>query len=185
MSERIRLRHAYSPEQLAEIYPVPHDHTRWEDHRLRVAVTAAFARTCAGDVQRAADLSCGDGAILWAIRAEERLFGDFAPGWPITGPIERTIGEIEPVDVFVCCETVEHLDDPDGVLAAIRRKTRRGLVLSTPVGAFDDGNPEHYHAWDREAVEEMLGRAGFHTAVYGSVDFTPAGPYEFGLWFAT
>lgn len=184
MSERIRLRPPYSPDELAEVYPAPHDHTRWEDHRVRVAVTAAFVRTCAGEVARAADLSCGDGTILWAVQAEKRLFGDFAPGWPITGPIEQTIHQIEPVDVFICCETVEHLDDPDAVLAAVRRKTR-SLVLSTPVGAWDDGNPEHYWAWSRAGVEEMLERASFRTAVYGSVDFTPAGPYNFGLWFAT
>jgi len=185
MPDRVRLRPAHDEATLAEIYAAPHDHTRWEDHRVRVAVTAAFARTCAGEVQRAADLSCGDGTILRAIQAEEHILGDFAPGYPITGPLEETIDRIDPVDVFVCCETLEHLDDPDAVLAAIRRKTR-SLVLSTPVGAWGDNNPEHYWAWGAGAVEDMLASAGFRTAVFATLDFRPAGgPYDFGLWWAT
>lgn len=185
MSDRVRLRPAHTPEALAEIYPAPHDHTRWEDHRVRVAVTAEFARACAGEVQRAADLSCGDGTILWAVDAETRVFGDFAPGWPITGPIDETVDRIDPVDVFVCCETLEHIDDPDLVLKAVRAKTR-GLVLSTPVDAWGDDNLEHYWAWSRAGVEKILTTAGFTPLVYAELDFRPAGgPYSFGLWWAT
>lgn len=184
MSDRVRLRPAHSRERLAEIYAAPHEHRQWEDHRVRVATTAAFARSVAGEVRRAADLSCGDGTILRAVLADEHLFGDFAPGYPLTGPIEETIHQVGPVDVFVCCETLEHLDDPDAVLRAIRDKTR-GLVLSTPVGAWGDDNPEHYWAWSQAGVEAMLAAAGFRTVAYGSLDFRPAGgPYNFGLWWA-
>lgn len=184
MSERVRLRPAHTPERLAEIYAVPHDHTRWEDHRVRVAVTSAFARACAGRVGRAADLSCGDGTILRAIDAEVRLFGDFAPGWPITGPIEDTIEQIPQVDVFICTETLEHVDNPGLVLKAIRAKTR-GLVLSTPVDAWGDDNPEHYWSWSRAGVEEILTAAGFQPRVYAELDFRQAGGvYSFGLWWA-
>jgi hypothetical protein len=184
MSERVRLRPAHTPERLAEIYATPHDHTRWEDHLVRVATTAAFARACAGRVGRAADLSCGDGTILWAVDAEEHMFGDLAPGYPITGPIEQTIDQIPPVDVFVCCETLEHVDDPDLVLKAIRAKTR-GLVLSTPVDAWGDDNLEHYWAWSRAGVEGMLTAAGFQPRVYAELDFRSAGGvYSFGVWWA-
>ena len=181
---RERLRDAYSPEILANHYAKPHRHFGNADHRLRVAVTIAVARSV-GAVESVADLACGDAAIASAVNAPKRYLGDFAPGYPIVGPIEQTINDIPPVDLFVCTETIEHLDDPDAVLRAIRAKTRH-LILSTPVGCFHDSNPEHYHAWDREAVEAMMAEAGFKAEVYSSVDFTGYGPdhYEFGVWWA-
>ena len=182
---RLRLRSSHSPERLAEIYATPHDHTRFSDHRLRVDATIALARWMAGDgVNVAADLSCGDGAVLKAIPANRRIFGDLAPGYELTGPIEQTIDRIGQVDLIVCCETLEHLDDPDAVLQRIRTKTQ-GLVLSTPVDAWDDDNEEHYWAWSRAGVETMLAATGFSVGVYACVDFTPLGlPYNFGVWGA-
>ncbi len=182
---RKRLRPAHSPERLAEIYATPHDHTVFPDHVLRVDATIALARWMVGDgVERAADLSCGDGAVLSTVPAVSHIFGDFAPGYDYTGPIEETIEAIPPVNLLVCCETLEHLDDPDKVLGQIRRKTQ-GLVLSTPVGAWEDDNEEHYWAWSREGVEQMLTAAGFRLGVYLTVDFTPMGlPYNFGIWGA-
>lgn len=188
---RQRLRPAYSDAELQRLYRRPHDHRRWPDHRLRVTATVDVARwmlhpridevpAAAG---RAADLSCGNGAILNAVPAAVRYFGDFAPGWEYTGPIEQTISELpRDVDLFICSETIEHLHDPDGVLKQIRGRART-LVLSTPVDAFDDPNPEHYWAWSRDDVEQMLTAAGFTTQVYTAVDFRPhSGPYCFGIW---
>jgi 2-polyprenyl-3-methyl-5-hydroxy-6-metoxy-1,4-benzoquinol methylase len=88
------------------------------------------------------------------------------------------------VQLYICCETLEHLDDPETVLKAIRSKTQN-LVLSTPVDAWRDiTNPEHYWAWDRAAVEEMLRSAGFTVAVYNALDLRPAGgEYCFGIWW--
>ena len=182
---RVRLRPAHSAETLAELYAVPHEHTRFPDHRLRVDATIALARWMAADgVDRAADLSCGDGAVLKAVPAAKRVFGDFAPGYELTGPLEETLSRLGPVNLYVCCETLEHLDDPDKALALIRGRTQ-GLVLSTPVGAWDDDNVEHYWAWDRAGVEDMLAAAGFMVGVYSEVDFTPLGlPYCFGIWGA-
>jgi hypothetical protein len=179
----VRLRPAYSPEELAGIYATPHQHSRWADHRVRVAVTAQFAHLMTGHVQRAADLSCGDGTILRALDAEERFFGDYAPGFALTGAIDETIDQIPHVDLFVCCETLEHLDDPALTLRKVRAKTST-LVLSTPVDAFGDTNPEHYWAWSRRGVETLLSAAGFEVAVYNELDFRPSGcEYSFGVWF--
>lgn len=182
---RKRLRSAHTPEVLAQIYATPHDHRRWHDHNLRVAATIQVGRFLAGDgAGSAADLSCGNGSILKAMPAQRKVYGDFAPGYPVTGPIEETIEQLAPVNLFINCETLEHLDDPGAALKQIRAKTRM-LLLSTPVGAWNDDNLEHYHAWDREGVEELLTEAGFEVVVYASVDFTPAGlPYEFGIWGA-
>jgi len=181
---RQRLRPAHGEAELARLYAVPHDHTKWLDHEARVAVTLAVARTMTAPVRRAADLSCGDGAILRGIRAGTRVFGDLAPAYEVCGPLEETLTGLDPVDLYVCCETLEHLDDPDSVLKQIRAVTSL-LVLSTPVDAWQDPNVEHYWAWDRAGVEGMLRQAGFTPAVYTALDLRPVGgvgSYCFGIW---
>lgn len=166
---------------LAEMYKVPHDHHQWGDHEIRVNATIlAGLKLCGDGVASAADLSCGNGSILDAMPAQVRYHGDFAPGYPITGPIEETVGRIPNVDLFINCETVEHLDDPDMVLKLIRAKTSM-LLLSTPVGAWGDGNPEHVWCWDRREVELMLDAAGFAVKDYAEV----APSYTFGIWSCT
>lgn len=183
MTDRLRLRPAHDADTLARIYAKPHNHTKWLDHKVRVAVTAQFAHTLAGHVDTAADLSCGDGTILSSLDVGTRYFGDFAPGYPLTGPIDDTIVEIPTVDLFINCETLEHLDDPDKTLGLIRGKTRN-LVLSTPVDAFGDTNQEHYWAWSRAGVEEMLSAARFQVLAYTEIDCRPGGgEYSFGVWF--
>ena len=155
------------------------------DDRLRIAVTAQVARVMVGDVDSAADLSCGEGLLLAVVAARRRYYGDFGPGWPICGPIEQTLEQIPAVDLYLCTETVEHLDDPDGTLKAIRDKTQ-ALILSTPLEAWHDrtANLEHYWAWDREAVEAMLIGAGFTPAVFVELDLSLSGPdsYRYGIW---
>jgi len=179
---RERLRPAYSPERLAEIYARPHDHTRWVDHKARVAVTVQVAYALAGNVSTAADLSCGVAATLRALGVPTVYLGDYAPGYPLHGPIEQTLEHIPPVDLFVCTETLEHVDDPVLVLTGIRSKASM-LILSTPVGCWHDHNPEHYWAWDREGVEDLLTAAGFTVALYAGLDLRPGGgEYEFGIW---
>jgi hypothetical protein len=186
---RERLRPAYSAADLAAIYPEPHRSTRWADHNVRVAVTIGLAHGW-DDLSSIADLSCGDARIAQTIAVEHGIdtvtLGDIAPGYEFCGPIEETIEQIEPVDLFVCSETIEHLDRPESVLVQIRANAAR-LLLSTPVEAWNDrGNLEHYWAWDREAVEAMLQDAGFRIAAYCALDLRPGwSPYCFGIWAAT
>lgn len=178
----IRLRPAHTPERLAEIYATPHDHTRWADHKIRVAVTVQLASALTGPVDTAADLSCGDATIIRSLPVTRRYLGDLAPGYDITGPLEQTLDRIPHVDLYVCSETLEHVDNPAAVLAAIRAKTD-ALVLSTPVGAWQDRNEEHYWAWGRADVEELLTAAGFRVILYAGLDLRPGGgEYEFGIW---
>jgi hypothetical protein len=183
MPDRVRLRPAHDVHTLTKLYAKPHNHTQWLDHQVRVAVTAQFAHVLADRPDSAADLSCGDGTILNSIPAGAKYFGDFAPGYDLAGPIEDTIGQIPTVDLFICCETLEHVDDPDMVLKLVRGKART-LVLSTPVDAFGDTNPEHYWAWSRAGVESMLTAAGFESVVYCALDFRPGAEYQFGIWYA-
>ena len=182
---RKRLRPMPTEHELAQMYQVPHDHRRWEDHLFRVDVTSAVAGLLMPPGGRVADLSCGNGLILQrlqATHAARAVFGDFAPGYEHTGPIEQTIEEIDHVDLFVCSETIEHLDNPDAVLDRIRAKTDR-LILSTPDGEDDDRNPEHVWGWDAEAVEKMLRNAGFTPGVHTTVDTRPnIGIYAYQIW---
>lgn len=171
-----------APDELERFYAAPHDIGGNADHLLRVAVTVDLIQAL-GPLSSVADLSCGDGAIVSQLDVPQRYLGDLAFGYPITGPITSTIEEIPYVNLMVCTETIEHLDDPDVALKVMRDKTVL-LVLSTPVGCWHDGNAQHLWAWDREAVEAMAAAAGFTTKIYMELDLTAFGPehYSFGIW---
>lgn len=179
---RRQLRPFHSPEQLAALYASTYDHTRWPDHIERVAHTATVLDRLAGELhaETVADLSCGDGAIIGGSRHpwKRRTLGDMAT----TGiPIEKAIAGLEPVDVFVCSETLEHIENPDGLLAAIRSKAR-GLLLTTPADEQDDSNPEHYWSWGVEDLKAMLAATGWGERTVEL--FTPASiaHYTFQVW---
>ena len=154
-----RLRPACTAGELAKIYAKLHDHTIWQDHRQRVESTIALAKWF-GNVSSVADLSCGDGYIIDAIDSPVKFRGDFAPGYDICGAIEETIHEIPYVRLFICSETIEHVDDPISVLKAIRRKARY-LILTTPNGEENADNPQHYWGWDMAGMKSLLIEAGW------------------------
>lgn len=157
---RLQLRPFYSPEELTRVYARPYDHTRWPDHVQRVARTARVLDDLAGVVsaRTVADLSCGDGAVVGQSRHpwEMAVLGDYAT----TGPLEKGLVTLDPVDVYVCSETLEHLEDPDAVLRQIRDRAAH-LVLTTPVGESNDANPEHYWGWGVDDLLDMLCTAGW------------------------
>lgn len=179
----IRLRPKWSDADLKRIYARPHDHRKWRDHHLRIGVTTAVAVWMADQgLGSAADLSCGNGAVLNAVKSTTKFYGDFAPGHRYTGPIERTVQEIPHVDLFICCETLEHLDDPLDALKKIREKASM-ILLSTPVDNWGDTNEEHYWAWSKADVDGLLTSAGFTHWLYTEVDPRPSeGPYKYGIW---
>lgn len=176
-----RFRPKYSDEELAELYPAPHEHTQWPDHRLRVATTIALAKIWF-EPKSVADLSCGDGAILasFAGQTDALYFGDIAGGYTYHGPIEETIEQIPRVDLYVCSETLEHLDDPPTVLKQIRAKAAH-LVLSTPNDEQSDANPEHYWGWDVDDVRGLLKGAGFTPVILSTVGFDDT-KYGYQIW---
>lgn len=178
---RKRLRPAYTEEELAKVYAEPHQHLQWEDHRLRVQMTIAFSTWFSG-INSVADLSAGDAAIISAIEAKEKYIGDFAPGYELTGAIDDTIDLIPNVDLFICSETIEHLDNPLGTLLKIRAKTKF-LIVTTPDGESNDGNPQHYWGWDCEGVRELLVGAGFEPVIYNNLKFeNPSLIYDYQFW---
>lgn len=177
---RVRLREMPTAAELAKLYAHPHEHTRWADHVVRVDVTVACARLLTAPGATVADLSCGDGTIARRLASEvggRALLGDYAPGYEITGPIENTIGGLrwKQAGMFVLSETIEHLDDPDGVLRLVREKCDH-LVLSTPEGETNGSlNPEHVWGFDSAGVREMLVDAGFEPMIHTVLDLRPAG----------
>lgn len=180
---RTRLRPTYSSEELAEIYKQPHNHMRWEDHKYRVNTSIGMLRTLL-PVDSIADLSAGDSFIISNLDASKKYVGDFAPRYEFSGPIEQSINQIPKVDLFICSETLEHLDDPDMVLAKIREKTD-WLFISTPDGEDNTNNPEHYWGWDTEGIEQMLRTAGFTPKALNVLGFfDPRFPYKFQMWLA-
>ena len=178
---RIRLREAYSSEQLAQVYKTPHNHEKWIDHRLRVQMTIAFS-SWFENIESVADLSAGDAAIINAIDSPKKYIGDFAPKYEFCGAIDETIDLIPKVDLFICSETIEHLNDPEKTLAKIRAKTK-ALIVTTPDGEINDGNPQHYWGWDSDGVRTLLEGAGFKPVIFNTLQFEdPNLIYDYQFW---
>jgi hypothetical protein len=156
---RKQLRPFHSPVVLARMYDRTYDHTRWFEHMSRVQRTAEILK--AMKPESVADLSCGDAGVVFTASLDCQVYlGDYVPGYEFHGPIEKTVGQIPKVDVFVCSETLEHVERPDALLEAIAVKSSR-LVLSTPEGESTDDNPEHYWGWDHNDLHAMLDLAGW------------------------
>ena len=187
---RVRLRDAYPDPAAfyAERYPTGYQHRIWPDHVERVAATVAFA----GDnvlPDSIADLSAGDGAIARGLKDltgtayEPVWLSDLLPwpGYADHGPVEETLGRMPLVDLLICSETLEHLDDPEAFLTAARAKASR-LLVTTPEGETDpDQNPEHYWGWDSAGVQTLLIASGWRP--YAHQLFRPtSGPYTFQMW---
>jgi len=70
---------------------------------------------------------------------------------------------VEPPDVWVSLETIEHLQDPSGYLRRISGILESGgvLVASVPTTVSTDGNPYHLHNWSRRQWLALVARSGF------------------------
>lgn len=190
---RRRLRPGYDQATLARLYRRPYRAAErgLGDHIERVAVTAGLV---AGVMRRyqltsLADLSTGAGELPLLVRGllptVTCYLGDYtaAPGLTVVGPIEETIQTCPQVDLFVCAETLEHLDDPDAILRAIHAKAH-WLVLTTPIGEETDANPEHYWSWDLGDLLTMFIASGWRAKTSGVLEPAP-GYYRFQLWAAS
>lgn len=166
---RTRTRPAWSPTELADLYATPYNHLHWGyGHGIRMDWTAAWARWHTTGLTSVADLSAGDGALLDQLDVPAKIYGDLAPApgndhW-ITGPIEDTIHQVDHVDLLVMTEIVEHLDDPDSVLAAATH-IATGLLLTTPIDEPEPSHDQHYWCWDQAGVAVMLEAAGWTPTV--------------------
>jgi hypothetical protein len=190
---RLRVQEPYSADELAELYAAPwsqapadHPHLAncpnpWTYWDLTIALGKGF-----GKVSSIADLSCGDGTIARALGEYSEVspvLGDLAPGYGLQGTLQETVPQLSRVELFICTNTVEHLDDPDADLRLIREHSDK-LLVSTPIDEWDEPSGGHYWAWSRQGVEEMLTAAGFAVSAYVELDLTPYwNPHcKHGMW---
>ena len=184
---RRRLREYPSAEELAAMYAEPHDHRIYgAGHDVRVRQTVALG-CWLRDLTRAtsfADLSTGNAEIPAGITQLHNMvwLGDIAPGYRFEGPIEETIKEVPSCDMFILSETIEHIDFPEQLLLDIS-EVAKSLLLSTPIGEDDLGNPEHVWGWDQEAVGEMLRDTGWKPQM--RVDVIVPDSYHYQIWACT
>lgn len=188
-----RVAEKYSDGEFNQLYgapweqaPADHPHLAhcpnpWIYWDLMISVGKSFS-----DITSIADLSCGDARIARAIGEHfdvEPVLGDYAPGYPITGMLAETVPQLEKVDLYVCTNTIEHLDDPQSDLALIREHCTE-MLLSTPVEEWSEPSGGHYWAWDRDGVEGIAAEAGFEVSCYVELDLTPYwNPHcKHGIW---
>lgn len=136
------------------------------------------------------DAGCGEGLSLGAVLERRRV--DYAAGvdmlagsvrfaaanqpraWFLRGDVTSLPFADHSFDVVMCCEVLEHLDDPAAALRELRRVARRALVLSVPhepwfrLGSLVRGkyvatwgnHPEHVQHWDARTFPAFLRRHG-------------------------
>lgn len=154
-----------------------------------------FSSSLSTLVQKAApqtlhEIGCGEGywTMNWRLQGIDARGSDFsekvialaqdnarAQGVPPGIFSQRSIYDIQPsedgADLIVCCEVLEHLEDPRAGLAALLRVTSNHIILSVPRepmwcamnmarGKYwsSFGNtPGHIQHWSSDAFIKMVG----------------------------
>ncbi len=156
------------------------------EHNTHPNVAIALALGL-GKLESIADMSAGAAEIptgIAAVSGIEPVLGDYAAGYPYRGKLGETVPNLGIVDLFVCTETLEHLEDPFEDLKLIREHCRH-LLLTTPVDEDEDTTSwGHMWVWSKFDVDTLLTEAGFETLAYVLLDMRPLW-YEhcaFGMW---
>lgn len=177
-----KLRRFYDPAELKRIYAETYDPTRWDEHVRRIDHTQVIASRL---VERerlltGADLSCGDASIIRSLGLIDIVTNDITSSGL---SINEVVRDIAPVDLFICTETIEHLEAPWTVLERIAERTK-WLILSTPLDEDAAiGNWEHYWSFELIDVRQMLNDAGFtdlRCTIISELGWT----YAYQLWIA-
>ena len=177
----IKLRRFHTPEVLAEIYQHPYDPTRWVEHKTRIRRTIEITQALIDqhDLKSVADLSCGDCSIIGSLNIKSKITGDITNDRSIEDALRDRVWP--DVDLFICTETIEHLEAPWTVLERIA-ETTRWLVLSTPLDEDPAiGNYEHYWSFTQDDVQSMILTAGF-VDLELHVLAEPGWTYTYQLW---
>lgn len=178
-----KLRPFYSTDTVKAMYGGVYDPHRWPEHQERIARTIAITNDLivAHDLDSVADYSCGDKSIADGLRGVRSWdLTDVGQGDP---PIEEQVQTMPYVHLFVCTETIEHLEAPWTVLEYVALRAR-WLVLSTPLDESPAiGNYEHYWSFTQWDIATILDQSGFVDATMYHI--TEAGwTYEYQLWTA-
>jgi len=181
-------------------YQVARDNHTWPDHVHRTYMTAAAIATFGPAT--VLDPACGDGSVVEAAHRlrpiEFAHFSDIsAPSITyleskgLTVPHRTSVMDIEAsiltfgdVDMVILTETLEHLEDPDHIVALARQHGRM-LIASSPLIREPrvDDNPEHLWQFDADGYGEMLTKAGWQPTSYAEFVYG-SGYYTFQLWSA-
>ena len=121
------------------------------------------------------DAGCGVGygAEMIARAGASRVVGiDLAPEAIATAservgePVDFRVGDVRDppfdegsFDLVVCFEVLEHLEDPEPAITALKGVLRQGglLIVSSPNrGVYPPGNPHHLHEFTLEELRDAL-----------------------------
>jgi len=138
------------------------------EHLSRYAFAAQFVVG-----KRVLDVACGTGygsAILEAAGSQLVIPIDISREACVAARLDHNVGPViasalalpireEALDVVVCFETIEHVNDPTGLVRELRRvlSPEGMLVLSAPNGPYDNPhNAFHVSRFGRGDIEAML-----------------------------
>ena len=181
-----KLRPFYTPDELKAMYGATYDPNRWPEHTLRLERTRQIAQDLIyeHDLRNVADYSCGDGTLIRGLK----MFND--AGYEATDvgkgdpPIEEMVLTMPFTDLFICTETIEHLEAPWTVLEWVARRARY-IVLSTPLDESPDiGNYEHYWSFTEWDVATILAQSGFSEDQKFEALTKAAWTYTYQIWTA-
>lgn len=173
-----KLRRFWSAEKLRELYGHQYDPHHWPEHSLRIQRTTEIAQRLIDEhgLKTCADLSAGDRSIPSGLRNLTSLN-------TADGNIEEDVVSLADVDLFICTETIEHLEAPWTVLEEIASRAK-WLVLSTPIDEHPAvGNYEHYWSFTVQDIHDMLTQSLFrdlHCEILTRAEWT----YTYQIWTA-
>jgi SAM-dependent methyltransferase len=190
------------PDRPAVDYQVARDNNSWNDHVLRVRITAGLLSWLRPTT--VVDPACGDASVVLAAHRinpiERALLGDISrPNFYRVGTelrpllpsdlrvacqsIEETLSDPYTFDVVVLTEILEHVEDPYRILKMARERADM-LVASSPLFPHDgivyDTNPEHLWQFSASSFEEMLLATGWKPTVFMPIYFA-ANTYDYQL----
>lgn len=178
-----KLRRFHSETELKRIYAEKYESSKWQEHVRRIEFTRNITQELITEhgLTTLADLSCGDGEVTRTLRGlTHQHLRDYTDHHEDILSLLTALPR--PVDLFVCTETIEHLEAPWTVIEKIAEKTK-WLVLSCPNDERGDGNWEHYWSFDQNDVLDMLSHAGFTEPKYHAL-WEPGWYYDYQIWTA-
>ena len=179
-----KLRRFHNNEAQHSFYEHHFSHRSHESHISRVEHTIKIGQGLIDRVgiKTIADFSAGDRAIVMGLAGyEEAWLSDYSDdGVDI---LDRLREDTRTYDLFVCTETIEHVEQPWTLLEEIAKRTT-WILLSTPLDEDPtENNWEHYWSFGADDVDDLLTQAGFDWSVVNV--FKPAtGPYTYQIWIA-
>jgi len=140
------------------------------------------------EISYVVDVGCGEGFGLYHLKANGigdrylgidassealRLARQVNPGFKYRkGDIYKLPFKDKSVDLVVCCEVLEHLEDPEAALSELKRVSKKYILLSVPLEPwfrllnFARGkylktwgnHPEHINWWGKKSLARMMSR---------------------------